>query len=118
MKFKALPLEIVEQVVDKFITEIDSQLVKNNSSIVLTSPARTWLARTGYSPLYGARSVQRLIQREITDKLADEILFGSLANGGTITVDMENEQLKLVFAPRERQGKSEKENEVVLRITS
>ncbi len=100
VKFKALPLEIVEKIVDKFITEIDTQLVKNNSSIVITCAARSWLAKTGYSLLYGARSVHRLIQREITDKLADEILFGSLAQGGTITVDLREEKLCLDFAPR------------------
>ena len=100
VKFKSLPLEIVEKIVDKFVTEIDAQLMKKNSNIVMTSAARSWIAKTGYSPLYGARSVYRLIQREVNDRLADEVLFGKLANGGTVTIDMVDNKLNLLFAAR------------------
>jgi ATP-dependent Clp protease ATP-binding subunit ClpA len=111
VKFKSLPVEIVERIVDKFITEIDSQLMKSNASIVITSAARSWTAKTGYSALYGARSVHRLIQREINDKLADELLFGSMANGGTVTVDVIDDKLDLRFAPREPHNKTAQEKE-------
>ena len=66
------------------------------------SSARTWLAETGYNPEYGARSVHRLIQREVKDKLADELLFGKLTNGGTVKVGLKDKQLEFQIEPNKK----------------
>jgi len=118
VKFKPLGEEIIEQVVDKFIVEIDSQLLAKKCTIVLTPEARKWLAKNGYQPQYGARSIHRLIQAKVKDKLADELLFGKLSAGGEAEVGVENDDLVLSFrsrtaVPKEKKkkrpaGKSEK----------
>ena len=109
VKFKPLSPEIARQVVDKFISEIDHQLLAKHANIVTTQAARAWIADRGYSKQYGARSVGRLIQKEIKDRLADEMLFGQLSRGGTCTVDVVNGALKLVFKQRQVNGKKEKQ---------
>jgi ATP-dependent Clp protease ATP-binding subunit ClpA len=112
IKFRPLPTEVVEQVVDKFIVEIDAQLLARKATLVLTPAARSWLAAHGYSPQYGARSVHRLIQSEIKDKLADELLFGKLANGGQALVDIENDAIRIRFEPRsEKTGKAKRDRQ-------
>jgi ATP-dependent Clp protease ATP-binding subunit ClpA len=99
IKFNALPQEIIERVVDKFITQLENQLIDKNISAVMTSEARSWIANTGYSPQFGARSVRRLIQQEVTDPLADAVLFGELSSGGSVTITLEKDKLKLIFKP-------------------
>lgn len=111
VKFKPLPLEVVEKVVDKFIAEIDNKLLEKRVTVTITSAAREWIAKTGYSPQFGARSVHRLIQKDISDPLADEILFGKIASGGTVKVDMKNEKLTLSFEPRVKDSNKQKESQ-------
>jgi len=94
--FNALSQENIERVVDKFIIELDQQLNERKVFLELTDKARKWFAERGYDPTFGARPMARLIQNEIKRVLADEILFGKLANGGKVEVD-ENDG-KLVFA--------------------
>jgi len=94
--FNALSQENIERVVDKFIIELDQQLNERKVFLELTDKARKWFAEHGYDPTFGARPMARLIQNEIKRVLADEILFGKLANGGKVEVD-ENDG-KLVFA--------------------
>jgi ATP-dependent Clp protease ATP-binding subunit ClpA len=91
--FNALNEDIMKKVVDKFINELKGQLAVKKVSINLSPEARTWLARKGHDPRYGARPLNRLIQTEIKDVLSDEILFGRLYNGGTVLIDVENEKL-------------------------
>jgi len=93
--FNALNEDIMKKVVDKFINELKGQLSVKKVSINLSPEARTWLARKGHDPRYGARPLNRLIQTEIKDVLSDEILFGRLYNGGKVFIDVENE--KLIF---------------------
>lgn len=95
VKFQALAADIVERVVDKFVAEIDAQLIRHKVSIVLSNPARVYLASKGYEPKYGGRSLQRVIQRELRDPLADELLFGRLRNGGLVYIELENDKLNL-----------------------
>jgi ATP-dependent Clp protease ATP-binding subunit ClpA len=95
VKFAALSLEIAEKVVDKFIAELDSLLLEKRASISITSAARAWMAEKGYEPQYGARSISRLVQKEVKDKLADELLFGRLVDGGMVVVDVANSELVL-----------------------
>ncbi|NCC24513.1 MAG: ATP-dependent Clp protease ATP-binding subunit ClpA [Deltaproteobacteria bacterium] len=80
--FKALTPEIMEQVVDKFMGEVNDQLRERRVSVSLTPRARSWLAEIGHDPDYGARPLGRVIQKEVKDRLTDEILFGALAKGG------------------------------------
>jgi len=100
IKFRPLPDEVIDQVVDKFIVEIDNQLLAKKATIILTPEARRWIGKHGYQALYGARSIQRLVRSKIQDKLADELLFGNLSNGGTARVELENDDIVLTFEPR------------------
>jgi len=86
--FNPLSQEIMEQIVDKFMAEVQAQIAGKKVTITLTPQARTWLARNGFSPEFGARPMARLIQREIKDPLSHEILFGHLTNGGKVTIDL------------------------------
>ncbi|MDY0039711.1 MAG: ATP-dependent Clp protease ATP-binding subunit ClpA [Desulforhabdus sp.] len=85
--FNGLNMEIMELIVAKFIAELEDQLSEKKISFELTSSARLWLAENGYDPAFGARPLARLIQTEIKDVLADEILFGRLQRGGRVQID-------------------------------
>jgi ATP-dependent Clp protease ATP-binding subunit ClpA len=91
--FNALSHEIMEQIVDKFIDELNIQLTPQHIQVQLTGPARTWLAQNGYEEMYGARPLARLIQTTIRQPLAQEILFGKLQEGGTAEVSLEDDKL-------------------------
>jgi ATP-dependent Clp protease ATP-binding subunit ClpA len=95
--FNALNEEIMEKVVDKFMKELKEQLAIKKISIALSSDARTWLARNGHDPRYGARPLTRLIQTEIKDMLSDEILFGQLEKGGEVFIHTKNDKLTFDF---------------------
>jgi ATP-dependent Clp protease ATP-binding subunit ClpA len=86
--FNPLSVEITEQIVDKFMREIYAQIAAKKVTATLTPQARTWLARHGFSPEFGARPMARLIQTEIKDVLSNEILFGNLTGGGRVTIDL------------------------------
>jgi ATP-dependent Clp protease ATP-binding subunit ClpA len=90
--FHSLTIEIMEMIVDKFIKEVNEQLSNRRVVLNITQETRHWLAKKGYDPTYGARPLGRLIQMEIKDKLADEILFGRLSKGGSVTVDIKDNQ--------------------------
>ncbi len=96
--FKSLNLKIMEQVVDKFIEELQPQLSAKKVSIKLSNPARKWLAEKGFDPHFGARPLDRLIQKEIKDVLTDEILFGRLNNGGSVYVKVKDNQLLFTYS--------------------
>jgi ATP-dependent Clp protease ATP-binding subunit ClpA len=102
--FHALTPEVMGRVVDKFVREVEGQLREKKVRITLTPAARAWLAERGYDPLFGARPLGRVIQTRIKDALADEILFGRLARGGTARVDVTSsgEELAFTFESRER----------------
>jgi len=87
--FHPLNIEIMLQIVDKFIDELNAQLAVKKVRLNLSPAARTWLANHGYDPAYGARPMARLIQTAIKDKLSDELLFGKLVNGGSVFVDLD-----------------------------
>ncbi|MFN4265591.1 MAG: ATP-dependent Clp protease ATP-binding subunit ClpA [Aquabacterium sp.] len=86
--FKPLDEEIILRVVDKFLLQLESQLAEKKVEVTFTDALRRHLARKGFDPLMGARPMQRLIQDTIRRALADELLFGSLVDGGRLTVDM------------------------------
>ncbi len=95
--FKPLGMDVIKMVVDKFITELNTQLIEKRVLVKLTDPASEWLAKHGFDPKFGARPMQRLIHDKIKQPLAHEILFGKLAEGGSVQVDVKDEQLVLNF---------------------
>ena len=95
--FNALTVDIMEQVVDKFVDELAAQLSIKRVTISLSPAARNWLAKRGHAPKFGARPLGRLIQREIKDMLSEEILFGKLTKGGHVHVDAIGDQLTFEF---------------------
>jgi ATP-dependent Clp protease ATP-binding subunit ClpA len=99
--FNPLNEEIMKKVVDKFINELRGQLVAKKVTIDLSPEARTWLAKNGHDPRYGARPLGRLIQTEIKDILSDEILFGRLEKGGKVMIDVENSKLTFNYNPKD-----------------
>jgi len=88
--FAPLAPEIMERIVDKFIKELEVQLVERQVRIEVAPAARRWLAEKGYDPAFGARPLARLIQDEVKRPLTDELLFGKLSSGGSVRVDAEN----------------------------
>ncbi|MFC1516357.1 ATP-dependent Clp protease ATP-binding subunit ClpA [Thermodesulfobacteriota bacterium] len=91
--FNSLDLEIMEMIVDKFIAEINDQLAAKKVALVISPKVRTWLAQKGYDPRYGARPLGRVLQTEIKDTLSEQILFGRLVKGGTVFIELENNEL-------------------------
>ncbi len=99
IKFASLGPETVGLVVDKFIAELEAQLADRKVLVELSEKARSWLATNGYDSLYGARPLARLIQEKVKKPLADEILFGKLKDGGTVRVDVGENELVFAFSP-------------------
>ncbi|EPR31556.1 ATP-dependent Clp protease, ATP-binding subunit clpA [Alkalidesulfovibrio alkalitolerans DSM 16529] len=88
VQFGPLSQEIMEMIVDKFMAEVAAQMKARKIGLELTPKARAWLAQKGFDPAFGARPLSRVVQSEIKDPLADEILFGSLKAGGTAVIDL------------------------------
>ncbi len=86
ISFGQLPVEVIAQVVDKFIMQLEAQLSDRNVTIELSDEARRWLVENGYDETMGARPMSRLIQTSIKTPLADELLFGRLKHGGVVRV--------------------------------
>jgi len=97
IQFDALDETSIARVVDKLIVELESQLDKNNVTIELETSARTWIAEKGYDQKMGARPMARVIQEHIKRPLAEELLFGKLADGGHVCVALNSEDDGLVF---------------------
>jgi ATP-dependent Clp protease ATP-binding subunit ClpA len=93
INFNALSPEIMEKVVDKFMKELNGQLALKKVRLHYSAAVRSWLAKKGHDPQYGARPLARVIQTEIKNKLSDEILFGRLAKGGDFELEMDGEQI-------------------------
>ena len=97
ISFNSLSQDIMEMVVDKFISELNQQLSIKKVALTISPAVREWLAKKGHDPRYGARPLARVIQTEIKDKLSDEILFGKLSKGGHVQVDIHDDQLEFSF---------------------
>ena len=93
IQFQPLSLEIITQVVDKFMFELETQLAEKRVSVVLEPQAREWLAIHGFDPQMGARPMSRVIQEKIKKPLAEEILFGRLSGGGVARIGVEGDEL-------------------------
>jgi len=99
IQFAGLKPEIVALVVDKFILELENQLADRSVAIELTDEARIWIATKGYDDMYGARPLARFIQENVKKKLADELLFGRLAKGGTVLIKLKDNELDFDLTP-------------------
>jgi len=95
--FAPLSRETIDKVVEKFVLELEAQLIDRDVTFDLTPEATRWLGEKGYDDAFGARPLARVIQDHIKKPLADEILFGKLQNGGTVRVLLDREADKLVF---------------------
>jgi ATP-dependent Clp protease ATP-binding subunit ClpA len=95
--FKPLDEQTIVSVVDKFILELEGQLEERKVSIELDDAARRWLAKHGYEPAMGARPMARLIREKIKKPLADELLFGRLADGGEVRITAKDDELAFEF---------------------
>jgi ATP-dependent Clp protease ATP-binding subunit ClpA len=93
VSFHALTPDVMETIVEKFILQLEAQLQERRIAFELTPEARAWLGRKGYDPVFGARPLARVIQREVRDRLTDEILFGRLENGGTVRIGLDADAL-------------------------
>ncbi|MCU5775000.1 ATP-dependent Clp protease ATP-binding subunit ClpA [Erwiniaceae bacterium BAC15a-03b] len=102
--FKHLSAEVIHQVVDKFIVELQAQLDPKGVSLEVSDEARAWLAEKGYDKAMGARPMARTVQESLKKPLANELLFGSLVDGGSVSValDKENNQLTYEFVSAEK----------------
>ncbi|MCA0185844.1 MAG: ATP-dependent Clp protease ATP-binding subunit ClpA, partial [Proteobacteria bacterium] len=98
ISFKGLDHDIITRVVEKFLMQLEAQLHEKKVEAHFTDKLKEWLGQKGFDPLMGARPMARLIQDTIRSALADELLFGRLANGGTVTIDLDDDgKVKLVF---------------------
>ena len=98
VQFDALPMEVIKHVVDKFVFELESQLEEKRVSLTISAEVREWLARNGYDEKMGARPMARLIQEKIKRALAEELLFGKLAEGGSVSVELDGDDLVFDFS--------------------
>ncbi len=103
--FKALGKDTIGRVVEKFVLQLEAQLSDRQVTISLSDAARNWLGDKGYDPLYGARPLARIIQEHIKKPLADELLFGKLAKGGAVMVDVKDDKLTFVYPDKKEEHK-------------
>jgi len=89
--FNHLEKEVINQVVDKFIVELQAQLDARGVSMEVSNEAREWLADKGYDKSMGARPMARVIQENLKKPMANELLFGSLVNGGSVRVTLKDD---------------------------
>jgi len=98
ISFKSLDTEIIMRVVEKFLMQLEGQLHEKKVEAIFTDALKSWLALEGFDPMMGARPMARLIQDTIRAALADELLFGRLAGGGRVTIDLDgSKKVELTF---------------------
>lgn len=97
VSFAALDKNVILRVVEKFLMQLEEQLHEKKVEVIFTNTLKDYLADNGFDPLMGARPMARLIQDTIRAALADELLFGRLANGGKVTVEVKDGKVALAF---------------------
>ncbi len=98
--FRPLSSSVMEEIVEKFVLQLEQQLSERRVAIALTPEARSWLAVKGYDPVFGARPLARVVQTQVRDPLTDQILFGALENGGTVEIGVADNQLTFAYEGR------------------
>ena len=106
VSFAHLPKEVVRKVVEKFVLQLEAQLAERQVNIELSTEAADWLAEKGYDQQMGARPLARVIQEEIKKPLAEEVLFGKLAGGGTVRILLKDGKLVFSYLSREEEKKN------------
>jgi len=101
--FNSLDENVISQVVDKFIVDLQVQLDSRGVSMEVSQDARHWLAHKGYDKTMGARPMARVIQESLKKPLANELLFGSLVNGGTVRVSLKNDELVFHYVNKQEE---------------
>ena len=99
--FRSLTPDVMETIVEKFVLQLEAQLAERHVAITLQPDARAWLAAKGYDAIYGARPLARVIQKDVRDPLTDEVLFGALEHGGTVTISVDADKLKFDYDKRD-----------------
>jgi ATP-dependent Clp protease ATP-binding subunit ClpA len=112
--FGGLTPEIIERVVEKFVLQLEVQLADRNVTIELSSGARDWLAKRGFDSEFGARPLARVISEHVKKPMAEELLFGKLAKGGTVKIGHDKKKDELTFKyvddkPRKKPSKGQAE---------
>ena len=100
VSFGPLSPAVMETIVEKFILQLEAQLAERRVAITLQPEARAFLAQKGYDAVYGARPLARVIQTEVRDPLTEEILFGKLEQGGTVTIGLADGKLTFDYEQR------------------
>ena len=95
--FRPLTTGVMQDIVEKFVLQLEQQLAERHVAITLAPEARAWLAVKGYDPVFGARPLGRVVQKEVRDPLTDEILFGALEQGGTVTIGLADDKLTFAY---------------------
>ena len=104
ISFAPLSKEVIIKVVDKFVLQLEAQLMDRNVTFELSSDAASWLADKGYDDKMGARPLARVIQEHLKKPLAEELLFGKLSKGGLVKVHLKDDKLDLeLISPEARQ---------------
>jgi ATP-dependent Clp protease ATP-binding subunit ClpA len=96
ISFAPLARETIMQVVEKFVLQLEAQLMDRNVHIELTPEAAQWLGEKGYDDKMGARPLGRVIQEHIKKPLAEELLFGRLTKGGVVRVAVKDDTIELI----------------------
>ena len=99
VQFRGLDFEHVLRVVDKFIIELETQLLEKHVGLTVDAEARRWLAEHGFDPQMGARPMARVLQDKVKRPLADELLFGALMNGGRVDIGVVDGDLVVRATP-------------------
>ncbi|MEY2669451.1 MAG: hypothetical protein RJA59_2089, partial [Pseudomonadota bacterium] len=99
VSFESLPPEVIGKVVDKMVAELAVQLEPKKVALEMTPAGRAWLAEHGFDRLMGARPMGRIIQKKVKEPLAEKILFGELKEGGQVTIDAAEDQIRLLVKP-------------------
>ncbi len=109
--FDALSSEVIQQVVDKFIVELQAQLDEKGVSLEISADARQWLCDKGYDKSMGARPMVRVIQDNLKKPLANELLFGSLVHGGSVRIKLDKSKQALIYDFKSNQKSNRKKSE-------
>jgi ATP-dependent Clp protease ATP-binding subunit ClpC len=107
--FSPLSLEQMEEIVVLQMKEVQDRLNEHNINVELTDNARAWLAREGYDPAFGARPLRRAIQKFVESPLSVELLGGKYKDGGTVIVDVDEKENKIVFRDENSSAKKSKQ---------
>jgi ATP-dependent Clp protease ATP-binding subunit ClpA len=102
IQFNALDFDHILRVVDKFLIELEAQLTEKHVTLDVDAEARRWLAEHGFDPQMGARPMARVIQEKVKRALADELLFGKLAEGGKVMLSVQDGELQVNTAAAEK----------------